>query len=113
MLVPDCGRTCASSVCRASLTKTEPQRDILLALDLSQSMDTRDFADSDGNLEARVNAVKSVVADFVTGRPTDRLGIVAFGDAPYPLAPFTMDHELVQTIIQGLLRYSRPTYSVR
>lgn len=85
------------------LTKTEPQRDILLALDLSQSMDTRDFADSDGNLEARVNAVKSVVADFVTRRPTDRLGIVAFGDAPYPLAPFTMDHELVQTIIQGLL----------
>ncbi|MEJ5018773.1 VWA domain-containing protein [Ochrobactrum vermis] len=85
------------------LTKTEPQRDILLALDLSQSMDTRDFADSDAHLEPRVNAVKSVVTDFVAKRPTDRLGIVAFGDAPYPLAPFTMDHELVQTIIQGLL----------
>jgi Ca-activated chloride channel family protein len=85
------------------LEKTEPQRDILLALDLSQSMDTRDFAAPDGTSKARVDAVRTVVADFVTKRPGDRIGLIAFGDAPYPLAPFTMDHALVETMVEGLL----------
>ncbi|MBD8687222.1 MULTISPECIES: vWA domain-containing protein [unclassified Rhizobium] len=81
------------------IEKVEPQRDILLALDLSQSMDARDFPGADGAPLPRVDAVKQVVADFVTGRPGDRIGLVAFGDAPYPLAPFTMDHELIGTMI--------------
>ncbi|NKL63921.1 vWA domain-containing protein [Rhizobium leguminosarum] len=81
------------------IEKVEPQRDILLALDLSQSMDTKDFPGADGRPFARVDAVKQVVADFVGRRPGDRIGLVAFGDAPYPLAPFTMDHALVQTMI--------------
>lgn len=85
------------------IEKTEPQRDILLALDLSQSMDTRDFAAPDGTSKARVDAVRTVVADFVTKRPGDRIGLIAFGDAPYPLAPFTMDHGLVRTLVEGLL----------
>ncbi|TBZ14655.1 vWA domain-containing protein [Rhizobium leguminosarum] len=81
------------------IEKVEPQRDILLALDLSQSMDTKDFPGADGKPLARVEAVKQVVAGFVGMRPGDRIGLVAFGDAPYPLAPFTMDHALVQTMI--------------
>lgn len=85
------------------LEKTEPQRDILLALDLSQSMDTRDFVAPDGATKARVDAVRTVVADFVAKRPGDRIGLIAFGDAPYPLAPFTMDHALVETLVEGLL----------
>ncbi|KQV31803.1 hypothetical protein ASC97_19175 [Rhizobium sp. Root1203] len=85
------------------IERTEPQRDILLALDLSQSMDTRDFAASDGTVKARVDAVRTVVSDFVSKRPGDRLGLIAFGDAPYPLAPFTMDHALVKTLVEGLL----------
>ena len=85
------------------LVKTEPQRDILLALDLSQSMETRDFATPDGAPKARVDAVMTVVSDFISKRPGDRLGLIAFGDAPYPLAPFTMDHALVRTLVEGLL----------
>ncbi|MBB4331621.1 vWA domain-containing protein [Rhizobium leguminosarum] len=81
------------------IEKVEPQRDILLALDLSQSMDAKDFPGADGKPLGRVEAVKQVVADFVGRRPGDRIGLVAFGDAPYPLAPFTMDHALVQTMI--------------
>ncbi|NEK18572.1 vWA domain-containing protein [Rhizobium leguminosarum] len=81
------------------IEKIEPQRDILLALDLSQSMDARDFPGADGAPLARVDAVRQVVADFVEKRPGDRIGLVVFGDAPYPLAPFTMDHELVRTMI--------------
>ncbi|WP_087006246.1 vWA domain-containing protein [Rhizobium sullae] len=83
--------------------KVEPQRDILLALDLSQSMDAKDFPDADGKPLARVEAVKQVVANFVGKRPSDRIGLVAFGDAPYPLAPFTMDHELVRTMIADVV----------
>lgn len=83
--------------------KLEPQRDILIALDLSQSMDTKDFPSTSGIPQARVEAVKDVVLDFVSRRPGDRLGLVAFGDAPYPLAPFTMDHALVQTMIKNAL----------
>lgn len=85
------------------IEKTEPQRDLMLALDLSQSMDTRDFSDPQGNLEARVDAVKAVVADFVERRPHDRLGLIAFGDAPYPLVPFTMDHTTVRSMLTGAL----------
>ncbi len=85
------------------IEKVEPQRDILLALDLSQSMETKDFRAPDGTVASRVDAVRNVVADFVTKRPGDRIGLVAFGDAPYPLAPFTMDHALVRTLIDSLL----------
>lgn len=85
------------------IEKHEPQRDILLALDLSQSMETRDFRAPDGTVEARVDAVRNVVSDFVAKRSGDRLGLIVFGDAPYPLAPFTMDHALVRSMIDGLL----------
>jgi Ca-activated chloride channel homolog len=85
------------------IEKIEPQRDLMLALDLSQSMDTRDFSAPDGTSEARVDAVRAVVADFVAKRPGDRIGLIAFGDAPYPLVPFTMDHETVKAMISGTL----------
>lgn len=81
------------------IEKVEPQRDLMLALDLSQSMDTRDFTATNGTTEARVDAVRKVVADFVAKRPGDRIGLIAFGDAPYPLVPFTMDHDTVKEVI--------------
>lgn len=85
------------------IEKHEPQRDILLALDLSQSMETKDFQSPEGAAIARVDAVRTVVSDFVDKRSGDRIGLIAFGDAPYPLAPFTMDHALVNTMITELL----------
>ncbi len=85
------------------ITKTEPQRDLMLALDLSQSMDTRDFRDPAGKMETRVAAVKQVVGDFVAKRQGDRIGLIAFGDAPYPLVPFTLDNATVRSMIAGAL----------
>ncbi|BDB25474.1 VWA domain-containing protein [Cupriavidus sp. P-10] len=87
----------------APLQKVQPVRDLLIALDLSQSMDTRDFRDPSGTLIPRVQAVRQVVSGFVAKRPGDRIGLIVFGDAPYPLAPFTLDHRLVQTLIDGML----------
>lgn len=85
------------------IEKIQPARDLLLALDLSQSMDTRDCKRPDGSVIARVDAVREVVRDFVGRRTGDRIGLVVFGDAPYPQAPFTMDHALVQTMIGEML----------
>ncbi|WP_274628156.1 vWA domain-containing protein [Arvimicrobium flavum] len=85
------------------IEKVEPQRDLMLALDLSQSMDTADFRDPSGKVEPRVDAVRQVVAEFVKRRSGDRIGLIAFGDAPYPLVPFTQDHSTVQTMISGIL----------
>ena len=87
----------------APVEKVQPARDILIALDLSQSMDTRDFPDLSGTLIPRVQAVRDVVSEFVAHRQDDRIGLVVFGDAPYPLAPFTLDHRLVRTLIGGML----------
>jgi len=83
--------------------KTAPVRDLLLALDLSQSMDTRDFRNPAGVLEPRVQAVREVVSSFVARRTDDRIGLIVFGDAPYPLAPFTLDHALVRTLIDDMV----------
>src|SRR5882757_2205981 len=46
------------------IQKVQPARDLLLALDLSQSMDTRDFKNPAGELIPRVEAVRGVVTDF-------------------------------------------------
>lgn len=85
------------------IEKTEPQRDLMLAIDLSQSMETKDFRDPGGTLISRIDAVHKVVGDFVSKRPGDRIGLIAFGDAPYPLVPFTMDHSTVETMIAETL----------
>jgi Ca-activated chloride channel family protein len=85
------------------LEKILPARDLLLALDLSQSMDTRDFRDASGKPIARIEAVRKVVDDFVQRRVGDRIGLIVFGDAPYPQVPFTLDHATVRTMIAEML----------
>jgi len=66
-------------------------------------MDARDYRQPDGTVVARVDAVREVVRDFVGRRTGDRIGLVVFGDAPYPQVPFTMDHALVQTMIGEMI----------
>jgi Ca-activated chloride channel family protein len=85
------------------IEKVRPARDLLLALDLSQSMDTRDFKSPAGDLIPRVEAVRAVVSDFVKRRMSDRLGLIVFGDAPYPQVPFTLDHTIVEMMIADAL----------
>lgn len=65
-------------------------RDILLALDMSGSMEIRDFA-LDGETVARLEAVKRVAASFIRQRTGDRVGLVLFGDRALVAAPPTHD----------------------
>src|SRR5262245_33148583 len=85
------------------IQKVQPARDLLLALDLSQSMDTRDFRDPSGQRIARVEAVRKVVDGFVERRKGDRIGLIVFGDAAFPQAPFTLDHDTVRTMIAAIV----------
>ncbi|HEX5220470.1 MAG TPA: VWA domain-containing protein [Verrucomicrobiae bacterium] len=66
--------------------------DIILALDVSGSMEALDFK-LDGEPANRLDVVKSVVAKFIEQRPNDRIGIVAFAGAPYLVSPLTLDHD--------------------
>src|SRR5665213_2974191 len=69
--------------------------DIMLALDVSGSMQALDFK-VDGQPVNRVDVVKSIVAKFIEDRPNDRIGIVAFAGAPYLVSPLTLDHDWLE-----------------
>ena len=76
--------------------------DMMLAIDLSGSMETRDYVNAAGERMDRLTAVKHVVADFIARRKTDRIGLVVFGDAAYPQAPFTLDHDAVRVLLDQM-----------
>lgn len=81
------------------LTKTMPTRDLLVAIDVSQSMETRDMRSADGHPISRLDAVKDVVARFVERRAGDRIGLVLFGNAAHLQAPLTLDHGVVLELL--------------
>lgn len=68
-------------------------RDLMIAVDLSGSMEAKDFVSQDGTELSRLDAVKSVLTEFAEQRQHDRLGLIVFGDSPYLQAPFTQDHK--------------------
>jgi Ca-activated chloride channel homolog len=69
--------------------------DIVLALDVSGSMQALDFL-IDGRRQNRIDVVKSVVAKFIDERTDDRIGIISFAGAPYLISPITLDHDWLQ-----------------
>lgn len=66
-------------------------RDIVLAIDISGSMDERDFLAEDGSRIQRLQAVKGVVGRFVEAREGDRVALIVFGAKAFVQAPFTED----------------------
>ena len=73
------------------IVRTEAARDIMLAIDLSGSMDYRDFPLGDGTQVSRFEAVQRVVREFVAERDSDRIGLIVFGDRAFLQLPFTRD----------------------
>ena len=75
-----------------SLTEVEASGiDIMLVLDVSQSMLTKDFSIG-GEQATRIEAIREVTRQFIEGRPNDRIGIIAFAGHPYVISPMTLDH---------------------
>jgi Ca-activated chloride channel family protein len=74
-------------------------RDILLAVDISGSME-RDDMQLNGRQVNRLVAVKSVVGDFVIERQGDRLGLILFGEKAYLQTPLTFDRLTMQSLLE-------------
>ncbi len=75
--------------------------DILLAVDVSGSMEARDFT-LNGEPASRLEVVKNVVARFIRQRPNDRIGLIAFAGRPYLVCPLTLDHDWLQKRLDTL-----------
>lgn len=73
-------------------------RDILLAVDISGSMEREDMQ-LRGETVNRLVAVKAVVGNFVTEREGDRLGLILFGEKAYLQTPLTFDRKTMQTLL--------------
>ena len=67
-------------------------RDLLLAVDISGSMETEDMV-LGKQVASRLAAVKYVAGDFIERRQGDRLGLILFGDQAYLQTPLTFDRK--------------------
>jgi Ca-activated chloride channel family protein len=74
-------------------------RDLLLAVDISGSMGTKDMR-LDRQMVTRLAAVKNVVGDFVERRKGDRLGLILFGSQAYLQTPLTFDRSTVRGLLE-------------
>lgn len=81
------------------VARTLSARDLMLAVDISGSMDQADFKAADGVVLRRLDGVKRVVDDFVAHRQGDRLGLVLFGTRAYVQAPLTRDLAVVRSLL--------------
>ncbi len=73
-------------------------RDLMLAVDLSGSMEISDFV-LRGRKVDRLTATKSVAGQFIERRVGDRLGLILFGEKAYLQAPLTFDRKTVRTLL--------------
>ena len=76
-------------------------RDIMLVMDISNSMLEPDFAVGNRRIN-RLAAVKKTAADFIDKRRDDRIGLVLFGTRAYLQAPLTYDKQSVQDILWSM-----------
>lgn len=70
--------------------------DIMLALDVSNSMLAGDFSPD------RIGASKDVAKDFVLGRTNDRIGLVLFGGESFTQCPLTTDHAVLLNLLHDV-----------
>lgn len=76
-------------------------RDILMVMDISNSMQEPDFALRGRRID-RLTAVKLVASDFIRKRTDDRIGLVLFGTRAYLQAPITYDKKSVEEILKTM-----------
>ncbi len=73
-------------------------RDLMLAVDLSGSMDIADFV-LQGRKVDRLTATQAVAGEFIERRVGDRIGLILFGDQAYLQSPLTFDRKTVRTLL--------------
>ena len=70
--------------------------DIMLAMDVSTSMLAEDLKPN------RMEAAKSVAAEFISGRPNDNIGLTIFAGEAFTQCPMTTDHTSLLNLLQGV-----------
>jgi Ca-activated chloride channel family protein len=73
-------------------------RDLMLAVDLSGSMEEQDFVINKRAVD-RLTAAKQVAGDFISRRIGDRVGLILFGTQAYLQTPLTFDRKTVMTLL--------------
>lgn len=68
--------------------------DIVLALDISESMNTQDFGEQN-----RLEAAKDVIAEFIHERDFDRIGLVVFARQAFHQSPPTLDYDVLTQLL--------------
>lgn len=71
--------------------------DIVVALDLSTSMEAGDFRPQN-----RLYVAKEVLSEFISNRVNDRIGLVVFAGAAYTQAPLTLDYGVLKEVLRQL-----------
>jgi Ca-activated chloride channel family protein len=67
--------------------------DIAMVLDISGSMLAEDFKPN------RLEAAKDVIDEFVSGRITDRIGLVVFAREAFTQCPLTIDYNVMRNLL--------------
>ena len=71
--------------------------DIVLALDLSTSMEAGDFRPHN-----RIYVAKEVLTEFLDSRTNDRIGLVVFAGVAYTQSPLTLDYAVLKELVKQL-----------
>ncbi len=87
---------------RGAVLETPTGRDLIVALDLSSSMDEVDMV-MDGNPTPRYQVVRDLIGRFIAERRGDRVGLMAFGHEAYMIAPLTFDTGAVAEMLDELV----------
>ncbi len=74
-------------------------RDLMLAVDVSGSMEQADY-ELNGRALSRLDLVKAVAGRFIEQRQGDRLGLILFGSRAYVQTPLTYDRETVRAFLR-------------
>lgn len=81
-----------------ALELPESGRNVLLAVDVSGSMEATDLGAGKGT---RLDVVKQVAGEFIQRRTGDRIGLILFGSQAYLQAPLTLDRAAVADLLNG------------
>ncbi|WP_046754941.1 vWA domain-containing protein [Kordia jejudonensis] len=76
--------------------KTNSGIDIVMAIDVSASMLSKDLKPN------RLTALKKVAAEFINGRPSDRIGLVVYAGESFTKTPITTDKNIIQTALKDI-----------
>ena len=83
-----------------AVTREVSARDLILAVDISGSMDQRDFRTPDGATLTRLDGIKRVIKEFIARRRGDRIALILFGTKAYVQVPFTQDLQTAGQLLE-------------